>query len=300
MGGISVEPHTLSTYAFNIRRICIQTFCDHQILLSSPLFEIVRDSQTVLLPLKTALPMRFPNRLVRPFPPKPPMKSTKLFIFLSLIMASPTVRSANIIDSIYGVGAGSFELPGFSGPTFATYNAGSTAITGWTVNTVNIDWVKTSVWNASNGNYSIDMNGTPGGPGGIQTVISTTVGSTYRVSFDIAGYLTPGSNTNPKVMKTMAGGITTLHYLTATQSYSQPFALPLAVTWSTRSVDFIATSNSSTVSFVSLVATDGSAMLLDNVSIQSVPEPGITVLIAVGVAGLVMRRRRQIRSLPAL
>jgi len=228
------------------------------------------------------------------------MKPAKLLFVTSVMLALPSVRAANIIDSIYGVGAGSFEIPGFSGPTFATYSAGSTAITGWTVNTVNIDWVKGSVWNASNGNYSLDMNGTPGGPGGIQTVIPTTIGSTYRVSFDIAGYLTAGSNTNPKVMKTVAGGITTIHYLTATQSYSQPFSLPLAVTWSTRTFDFVATSSSSTVSFVSLVALDGSAMLLDNVSIETVPEPGAAILLGAGAFCLILRRRRQIEPSPTL
>ncbi|MEO5713742.1 MAG: choice-of-anchor C family protein [Luteolibacter sp.] len=222
------------------------------------------------------------------------MKPAKLLLITSVMLAAPSARAANIIDSIYGVGAGSFELPGFTGPTFATYASGSTAITGWTVNTVNIDWVKNSVWNASNGSYSLDMNGTPGGPGGIQTVITTTIGSTYRVSFDIAGYLTAGSNTNPKVMKTVAAGITTIHYLTATQSYTQPFALPLAVTWSTRTFDFVATSTSSTVSFVSLVAGDGSAMLLDNVSIEAVPEPGATALVGAGAFCLILRRRRQI------
>jgi len=228
------------------------------------------------------------------------MKIAKLLFVTFVMLVPPSVRAANIIDSIYGIGAGSFEVPGFSGPTFVTYAAGSTAITGWTVNTLNIDWVKNSVWNASNGSYSIDMNGTPGGPGGLETVIPTTIGSTYRVTFDIAGYLTAGSNTNPKVMKSVAGGITTIYNLTATQSYNQPFSLPLAVNWSTRSFDFVATSMSSKVSFVSLVANDGSAMLLDNVSIEAVPEPGAAALLGAGAFCLILRRRRQIRFSPAL
>jgi choice-of-anchor C domain-containing protein len=234
------------------------------------------------------------------------MKPVNFFFIASAILATPSARAANIIDSIYGAGAGSFEAPVPAFTTFATYQVGSTAIAGWTVNTVNIDWVKDSVWNASNGHYSIDMNGTnlpsgtPSSPGGIQTMITTTVGSTYRVTFDISGFVSEGNATNPKVMKTVAGGITTVHYFTATQSYTQPFSLPFALNWSTRSFDFVATSASSTVSFVSLVSNDGSAMLLDNVVIEAVPEPSAVLLVAAGSMSFALRRRRQIPSAAAL
>ena len=224
------------------------------------------------------------------------MTRSKILLIASTALCASNVHAANIIDSIHGIGAGSFENPGHTIPTFETYQAGSTAITGWTVNTTNIDWVRKSVWNASQGNYSLDMNGTPGGPGGIQTVIPTTAGSTYRVTFDIAGFLTAGSSTNPKVMQTSAGGVDTLFSLVATESYSQPFTLSLAVTWSTRSFNFVATSASSTIVFTSLTANDGSAMLLDNVSMEAVPEPTAAALLGAGMIGFALRRKRQFRS----
>ncbi len=221
------------------------------------------------------------------------------FPLLLTVLALPSARAANIIESIYGIGAGSFEIPGHNGPTFQTYQAGSMAISGWTVNTVNIDWVKDSVWNASHGDYSIDMNGTnlpngtPSSPGGLQTVIPTTAGSTYRVSFDIAGFVTAGNTSNPKTMNVIADGATNSFSLTTTDTFVAPLTLPLTVTWTTRSFDFTATGPSSIVSFVSTVSNgDGSAMLLDNVVIEAVPEPSAIFLLATGVMASATRRRR--------
>ncbi|MEO5913394.1 MAG: DUF642 domain-containing protein [Luteolibacter sp.] len=226
-------------------------------------------------------------------------RSQLLFVLSALCL--PNLHAANIIDQIYGPGAGSFEVPDPSIGTYATYQSGSTAITGWTVNTVNIDWVRDSIWNASNGHYSIDMNGTqpnnqPSLPGGIQTMIPTTAGSTYRVTFDIAGFVSAGNTTNPKTMNVTAGGITTSFSLTTTNIYSGTLVTPLALNWTTVVFNFVATGASSVVSFVSTVTNgDGSAMLLDNVVIEAVPEPASSVIFGIGVAGLALRRRRAAR-----
>jgi choice-of-anchor C domain-containing protein len=221
------------------------------------------------------------------------------FFLLVLPLCLAQVRGANIIDTIYGVGAGSFELPGHAASLFATYQAGSTAITGWTVNTVNVDWVKNTVWNASQGSYSIDMNGTnlpngtPSSPGGLHTVIPTTTGSVYRVTFDIAGFVSAGNAINPKTMSVTAGGVTLPFSLTTTNIYPGALTLPLVLNWQSRTFDFTATGPSSVVSFLSTVTNgDGSAMILDNVVIEAVPEPSALALLGFGALGLVLRRRR--------
>src|SRR4051812_40571144 len=81
---------------------------------------------------------------------------------------------------------GSFELGGSRCNTF-NIPAGSTTITGWTVSVGNIDWLGAPVpgcgWQASNGNNSLDLVGT----GGIQQTFDTVPGTTYQVSFDMAG-----------------------------------------------------------------------------------------------------------------
>jgi choice-of-anchor C domain-containing protein len=220
------------------------------------------------------------------------MNLKKILVIVPAVLCSPAVFAANILDSIYGIGAGSFEIPGYTGPLYLTLANGSNYIRGWTVNTTNIDLVDYQVWTPSDGQNSIDMNGTPGGPGGIQTVITTTIGATYRVTFDIAGFTSPDNLTNPKTMETTAAGVTTQFSLTTTDSFSQPFSLPLAVTWHTRTFDFVATSSSSIVSFVSTVSTDGSGMLLDNVSIEAVPEPSTMAIIGLGATVFALRRRR--------
>lgn len=221
------------------------------------------------------------------------MKRKKLAIGAAALLCSPLAFSANIIDSIYGAGAGSFEIPGHTGPLFVTVDTSSSDLTGWTVNTTSIDWAKATVWNPSDGNYSIDLNGTPGGPGGIQTVIPTTTGTTYRVTFDIAAFTAPGNTTNPKTFETSAAGVTTQFSLTTADNYGLPFNLPLNVTWTSRSFEFVAVDIMSTVSFVSTVATDGAGVLLDNVSIEAVPEPGSTAIAAIGVTLAALRRRRR-------
>jgi len=216
-------------------------------------------------------------------------KRMKLAIGAAALICSPLAFSANIIDSIYGVGAGSFEIPGHDGPLFKTVENSSTEIIGWTVNTTNIDWAKAAVWNPSQGDYSIDLNGTPGGPGGIQTVIPTTVGTTYRVTFDIGAFIASGNTTNPKTFETSAAGVTTQFSLSTTDTF---VTLPLSVTWTSRTFDFVAIATSSTVSFVSTVATESAGILLDNVSVVAIPEPGSMTIAALWLTLASLRRRR--------
>lgn len=180
-----------------------------------------------------------------------------------------TTNAQNIIDATYGTGAGSFELPGFTNADgYITLPAGSTAITGWTVDPTALDWVLSDYWNPSDGRFSLDLNGLFVA-GGIHTTIPTIPGKSYVVSFDLAGFVAGGSPTNPKSVAVSIGTITNTYSLTVpTVSGQKPFA----VTWSQYSFEFIASATSYTLSFRSLVPTDASGLLLDNVSIRSVTQ----------------------------
>jgi choice-of-anchor C domain-containing protein len=223
----------------------------------------------------------------------------RLFVFSALTLGFCSAAfSANLIDLQYGAGAGSFELPGHNNSQYVTLPGGSAVIMGWTVGGASIDWVKTSVWVSSQGTYSLDMNGTAPVPtdppqiGSISTNINTTASYTYRVTFDISGYNSYGNTTNPKQMSVSAGLVLQTFSLTSTYNDS---TLPLALTWETRSFDFVAQAGtSSAINFQSLITNNTSGMLLDNVRVElvAVPEASSAALglCAVGLAAF--RRRR--------
>lgn len=102
---------------------------------------------------------------------------------------------------------GSFETNsgGFS-PTdgFDTLAPGSTAITGWTVGGLGVDYVG-NYWQAAQGAWSIDLDGSNNlgnAQGTISTTFSVTPGQTYTVSFALAG--NPDGGTG---VKTVAVGV---------------------------------------------------------------------------------------------
>jgi hypothetical protein len=69
--------------------------------------------------------------------------------------------------------------------------------------------------------------------------------------------------------------------------------LPLVLDWSTRSFTFVATEANTRITFISKVTDNRSGMILDNVSVELVPEPGSTALL--GAAGLLLLSRRSRR-----
>lgn len=235
------------------------------------------------------------------------MKHSLSLTVVGLLCSAPFASAANIIDSIYGIGAGSFEIPDPGIDDYDTFTAGSTAMAGWTVGQASIDWVHQSIWTSSDGKYSLDMNGTdftgPDAPevGSVYTVIPTTAGSTYLISFDVSGYLNFGNPTNPKEMDVSVEAVNISNMLTEIHREQVQFTatnnsstLPLVLDWSTRSFTFVATEANTRISFISKVTNNRSGMILDNVSVELVPEPGSTALL--GAAGLLLLSRRSRRG----
>ncbi len=194
-------------------------------------------------------------------------------LILALMSIIGTTRAQNLIDTTYGEGAGSFELPGFAtADGYITLADGSTAITGWTVDQAALDWVAPAYWNPSDGIFSLDLNGFFVA-GGIHTTIPTIPGTSYGVSFDLAGFVATGSPSNPKSVEVSVG--------TSTKSFSMPVPTvtgqkPITVNWTQHRFDFVASTTSSTLSFRSLVPGDASGLLLDNVSVQKVVPRSVT------------------------
>jgi len=188
-----------------------------------------------------------------------------------------------------------------------TFNvaAGSTLIPGWTVSVGNIDWESAPAcgWQPSNGSNSLDLVGAgAGGIGGISQTFDTIPGTTYQVSFDLAGNYGAGPVVKPLAV--------TINGVTTNFTFDTTGRSALNMGWTTHTISFVASSNSSTIDFVSDVSASGGTLnagaALDNVRITtaavaagpSMPVPldwahwAAAMLIAIGGASLLMRRRR--------
>ena len=175
---------------------------------------------------------------------------------------------------------GSFEsyvLGPVSG--FQTINAGSNALTGWTIGATSVDIVNGN-YGAVSGN-SIDMLGTPG-PGFLSQFLDTVIGQMYVLKFDMSSNRGGDNDAAGKALTVSALGNT------ASQTFSA-----LAPGVSQQSYSFVANSASTLLSFSS-GPSGYSGSVLDNVSVTAVPEPETYALMlaGLGLMGAIARRRK--------
>jgi choice-of-anchor C domain-containing protein len=176
--------------------------------------------------------------------------------------------------------------------TWDTLPAGSTAITGWTVVGDGIDYIGAG-WVAANGSRAIDTLSC-GVSGGVSQTFDTVPGSTYWVSFALAGNPDGGVKT-----VTATAGPTTANF-----TFNTAGATATAMNWSTRSFVFTANSTATTLTLRGGILGGGSSCAgaaIDNVAVNllsaNVPVPveggGIAaVLLAIAGAAALRRRKR--------
>jgi len=186
-----------------------------------------------------------------------------------------------------------------------TFNvpAGSTLIPGWTVSVGNIDWESAPAcgWQPSAGSNSLDLvGGGAGGIGGIQQTFDTIPGTTYQVTFDLAGNYGAGPVVKPLAV-TINGVTSNFTFDTTGRSGSN-------MGWTTHAISFVANSTTSTINFVSDVSASGGSLnagaALDNVQITAAAAGAATspvpltwgqwlaaMLIAVAGGSMLLRRR---------
>jgi len=195
-----------------------------------------------------------------------------------LALASMPASAATIANGSFETnGAGSFTAR-------TTLSAGSAALTGWTVDSGNIDLVST-YWRGTDGANSVDLNGTAAGSIST-TILGMITGRVYDITFDMAA--NPETAPNSKVVNVSSG--------LDSQSFSRPRSGSTlrALNWTTMLFSTTATAMSQLLTFRSL--TTGSAgAVIDNVRIALVPIPlpATAPLALLGLAGLALLRRRR-------
>ncbi len=151
---------------------------------------------------------------------------------------------ANIIDEIYGAGAGSFERGSFvdNGHGWMSLGVGNMTITGWTVGGPGngVDWLNKPTFAPSDGSKAVDLSLTT--PSSVSTTIPTVPGQQYTITFDSAALTNNGGN---------AGAVT------AGSLVSQPFVVTITSpavdtqVWTSYFFQFTATGASTTLTFSS-------------------------------------------------
>jgi choice-of-anchor C domain-containing protein len=210
------------------------------------------------------------------------MKTT--FALLALATTSPAFAASLITN-------GSFELGTTSG-AFSTASAGSTDITGWTVDSGSVDYIS-SYWAASDGVRSIDIAGSAIGV--LSQSFATTAGKSYLVSFDLSS--NPDLSAPRDLLVSIDGGAPIV--FTHPGSTGSDAA---GMNWTAQSFSFLAGGPSTMITFT----TNGTAQnvfgpALDNVSAVAVPEPAAwaMMLAGFGLVGGAMRRRERSRTVLA-
>ena len=217
---------------------------------------------------------------------KPFLTKTALPTFLLSGVLAAGAAQANLLTNP------SFEQGGFIDQSNDTMSlaAGSTVITGWTVVTDTTAWIGATnpfSLSASDGNFFLDLtNYQLGAPfAGMSQVIATTPGATYELSFDLGSSNRWG---RPDSITASAAGT------------SATFTSPTTGTlndWQHVSMQFTAVSSSTTVLLqgaagINYIGLDNTSV--DLVSPAAVPEPGMLLLLSLGLAGMRLAGRRKL------
>jgi len=199
---------------------------------------------------------------------------------------------ANLIQN------GSFEAPVVPLGSYTNFLAGSTAITGWTV--VGVDsaitrgtFVQSGItFQAQDGVQFIDLAGITSNSkaSGVTQSFATSVGTGYEIKFYV-GSATDGISFFPSAVDLSING-------GARSSYFTPAAPTTSLDWKLFTVDFTATTTTTSLYFFNGSEANNFLGGLDNVGVEitPVPEPSEYALLLAGlfaIGGAQRLRRRQ-------
>lgn len=175
------------------------------------------------------------------------------FIICFLVLAQAIVFSPGMALAVGTNGGFEIGITEVS-PGFNPLTAGdTTSITDWSVDTGGVDYIG-SYWQASQGTRSVDLNGLE--PGSISQILTTVIGTTYDVTFDLSGNpenLTdsPYTSPNPKAVRISATGAVSKDFIFDTSIEGNT---KTDMMWESQTYSFTATAISTTLTFASQIA----------------------------------------------
>jgi len=198
---------------------------------------------------------------------------------------------------------GSLESPSVPVGSFTNFGTGSILITGWTVVGPQASVVSGSLnqngisFLAQDGIQWMDLTGfNVNNPlDGITQTVSTTVGTTYDLSFWVGNVCNPGGvfGTTSTVNVSINGGTATGYQNLG----CSPAGTAISQVWEQFTTSFMATSASTALTFLNGDPGNDNSNGLDNIVLTaqggpSIPEPATFALLGIGFAALARSRRR--------
>jgi hypothetical protein len=215
-----------------------------------------------------------------------------------------TTAMANLLTN-GNFGSGTFTpslIPAFDGGD--ALFVGSTAMTGWTVvdsNGLTVNTAQSMAWlpNGSYGisseggsNYFLDLTGYYDASGevdygvfaGVEQTVTLAAGN-YALSFYLGDDGNVPNYTGTVTVLVSAGNVKNVIASNTSQQ---------GINWQLETVDFtVATAGPTPITILGDTSTGGQYIGLDNVDLESIPEPGSALLGFLGVAGLLIYSRRR-------
>jgi choice-of-anchor C domain-containing protein len=185
---------------------------------------------------------------------------------IALGVVASIAFAGSTLAAFTGLTNGSFEDVNSTyvdnGSGFQQLDAPNASIDGWTVAAGSVDWIGT-YWPAPDGAMSIDMSGA--NAGALTQTFDTTIGNTYTVSFLLSG--NPAGEPAVKTLDVSATGGTLVTY-----SHDTTGTDLTTMVWAPQTYEFLATSATTTLSFISTTAT-AFGPAIDSVAVtETLPE----------------------------
>ena len=185
-----------------------------------------------------------------------------------------------VLATLVAFGGAAQAAPVFSDD----FNANATALnavpSGWTVSGGTVDIIGNGYFDFIPGSGAyVDLDGSSGAAGLLSRSFSLSSGVTYVASLQLAGNQRDAATESVSVN---FGGT------------SASYSLPQSAGWTAYSLFFTPSSGGSfSISFAN-TGGDNVGMLLDNVSVAAVPEPGTWALLAAGLGMIFASGRRRL------